>query len=179
MITHLSNRYSQYMLKNIGVIFTLAILFVACTKTVAPPFTAQCSINGKPVFASTNYLEFDYYAGKFSSMDVNFITSSPANGYFDLHIGSATGNSFNSVYQTDSLSTGFNYSPALFKYTLDSINVIQSARFTINFSRISNNTVDGHFSGTVNGTDTTTSSVITDTITNGIFTNIPIHRVYH
>ncbi len=167
------------MLKNTGVIFVLILLFLACTKTVAPPFTAQFSINGKAVSASTNYFEFDYYTGKFSSVDLNFITSSPANGYFDLHIGSATGNSFNSIYQTDSLATAFNYSPALSNYTLDSINVIQSARFTINFSRISNNTVDGSFSGIVNGTDTTTTSVIADTITAGIFTNIPIHRIYH
>jgi hypothetical protein len=155
------------------------LLFASCQKTVDTTGSANFRLNGKPVSTSTNYCEFDYYSGKFSSIDFNFITANPNEGYFDLHIGSYSGNPFNSLYPTDSLVSGTNYSALPYRYTLDSIQVIQSGNFILHFNVISDSTLDGSFSGIVTGIDTTTSTMITDTVSYGVFTNIPIHRIFH
>ena len=171
--------YLSGMKTYILIAFFSGLTFVSCQKTSDTGGVASFQLNGKSVSAATNYFEFDYYDSIFSSADFIFITGKPNEGYFDLHIGPLNRNSFYSLYHTDSLSTGANYNSILYNYTLDSIRVLQSGSFQVNFSRLANNSADGSFSGIVTGIDTTTATTISDTLTQGIFKNIPVQRIYH
>ena len=167
------------MRKFLGIPSLLLILLPACQKSTVTTGTIHFSINGKQYTASANYCAFDYYNNRFSTVSLAIVNGSPNEGYINLQVGPSNDSAFSTLYPTDSLSIGTTYHPVLLNYTIDSFRVIQSAGFNIVFSKLQGNTLDGSFNGIVTAIDTTTGALLADTISNGVFTQVPIQRIFH
>ena len=134
------------------------------------------------------WVKYTYLSNKFNRAEFNF-------GYTDFTIGDSLHN-FNQAsgtLGTDSLIINTKYSATngTFKFyfftdatvvtALDSLALltsISSVNMQPTITNISGNTISGKFIGAVKGINAKSGLEQTDSILNGIFTDIPIRRVY-
>jgi hypothetical protein len=167
--------------------FIIIGLLFSCTKN-GPANSSALSfeINGlkRSGYISTNF-QFNYANGVLIAYQVNFLTTGAS-----IYVNQTTINNdsilLNSTYGTSQnslrpeivfsdnqtlTSTQITIPPGAIGYT-------SSNAFNFVITQRSSTTISGTFSGIISGTNSANGNKVTDTISNGIFTNIPIVRVF-
>lgn len=163
-------------------LLTLALLpLCACKKNDNP--IVSFAVNGRPCNYNGipgNYSHVGYVSGQQLSYDFYFMGA--FGDFFSMYVPGGVG--FESIdgQFTDSLYIGVTYeskySESLYKFFGGFVLTKVANRFYVTITRNSGNTWDGTFSGYVEGMNVIDGSTIRDTISNGVFKNLPINRTF-
>lgn len=163
-------------------LLTLALLpLCACTKSENP--MVSFAVNGRPCNYSGipgNFSHVGYVSGERLSYDFYFMGA--FGDFFGAYVPGGAG--FESVdgQFTDSLYIGVtyagSYSQSLYKFFGVFVLTNVANRFYVTITRNNGNTWDGTFSGYVEGINVIDGSKERDTISNGVFKNLPINRTF-
>ena len=166
-------------MKKLIALFALAII-AACKKDATPNIGfSSCRLQGMPVQSKDIWVKYTYLSNKFNRAEFSF-------GYNDFIIGDSLHN-FNQIAgtsSTDSLITNTTYSTnnGTFYFWNTIANIVISPVFYYNMqltiTNVSGNIVSGTFLGVIKGNSLQTGLLITDSISNGVFTDVPIKRIY-
>lgn len=164
-------------MKNIIVILSLIIGFVACKKeTPDNGSSVTCYINGVktsleggnvytnivilPQNSGNKLVEINFASNSNIRLNYNFFytTYSTPNDTLSINKTYPTGNEFGSLNSYHNI-----------------YNNIDGNSFNLQtkLTRISNGTIDGTFSGKIIGINTKTGETVSDSISNGVFINVP------
>jgi len=162
-------------------------LLVSCTKNgPANSSTLSFEINGvkRSGYISTNF-QFNYANGVLTSYNVNFLTTG-ASIFLNqttinndsLLLNSTYGTAQNSLRPEIVFSDNQTLSATQITIPPGAIGYTSSNAFNFVITQRSSTAISGTFSGIIAGNNSSTGNKVTDTITNGTFTNIPIVRLF-
>jgi hypothetical protein len=159
---------------------SIVATLVACSKSGGGnnSGTVTFYVNGQSYSnSSNNLLQLQYFSGKQSVAYFTFQS-------LDFQLGNQI-NTINQTYGTDSLQSNYVYFEQYpQQFSSISINNIDISTYSIfhiytTVTSLTSTTASGTFTGNAVGINSTTGATVTDSITNGVFTNVPILRTYN
>ncbi len=168
-------------MKKVVIVLLVLLVMVACKKdTVQSIGYSSCRLEGMPVQSKSIWVKYTYLSNKFNRAELYF-------GYTDYSIGDSLHN-FNQALGsagTDSLIAKATYHSnkgtfyfwsSIPQATL--LSPVTDFYMQTIITNVSGNTISGSFMGALKGISSSTGLMQTDSITVGVFTDVPIIRVY-